>query len=308
MTPFKSSKRHGADRGFIVVAVLWILGALAALAAIYALYVKETAAAFSVHNDRLQGQALAQAGVELAVYQLTAIPESRPSRGQLLFRLGGANVSVKFSSENARIDLNAAPKDLLAGFFKSLGARPEEAAYFAERIALWRAAPGPGGGDEENSLYRVAGKPYGPRRGPFQHINELGLVLGLPPVLVERALPYLTVYSGQPEINVLNAPPEVLAAMPGLTPELLHEFLAQRAAAPQDVLRARLGGAARFVTVQASNATRMLVDVRLDGTRRHRAEVVVLLLNGDTEPYRVLSWRDEIDDPPANDRTRASAK
>src|SRR5207244_3306495 len=98
-------------------------------------------------------------------------------------------------SENARIDLNAVPKDLLAGLFKSLGARAEEADSFAERIVAWRTRLIGGATDEEASLYRAAGKPYGPRRGPFQHINELGLVLGLPPVLVERALPYLTVYS-----------------------------------------------------------------------------------------------------------------
>ena len=299
---------RSASHGFIVVAVLWILGALAALAAIYALYVRETAAAFSVHNDRLQGQALAQAGVELAVYQLTMIPESRPSSGQLSFRLGGASVNVDFSSENARIDLNAAPRDLLAGLFRSLGARPDEADQFAARIVGWRTPLVAGASDDEDSLYRAAGKPYGPRRGPFQHVNELGLVLGLPPVLIEYALPHLTVYSGRPEINVLNAPAEVLAAMPGMTPQWLPEFMAYRAAAPQDVLRARLGPAARFVTVQASNATRMLVDVRLDATRRHRAEVVVLLLTGDTEPYRVLSWRDEIGEAQANGPARASAR
>ena len=53
-----------------------------------------------------------------------------------------------------------------------------------------------------------------------------------PPLLLERALPFVTVYSGQPEINVLTAPIEVLAAMPGLTPEMLHNYMTTRTGAP----------------------------------------------------------------------------
>src|SRR5947209_14020035 len=104
-----------SSRGFIIVAVLWIVAALATLASIYALYVRETAAAFAGHHDRLEAQALALAGVELAVYQITAIPDRRPSQGHLRFRMGTAEVIVDYRSESARIDLNLAPKELLAG-------------------------------------------------------------------------------------------------------------------------------------------------------------------------------------------------
>ncbi len=293
-----SGRRGGGCDGFIVVAVLWLIAALATLAAIYSLSVRETAAAFSGRDDRLLAQALAQAGVELAVQQMTAIPEARPSHGGASLRLGGADIAVEFRSENGRIDLNAAPREVLAGLFTSLGARREDAEGFAERITAWRTPPTAGTADEEASLYRVAGKRYGPRRSLFQHVNELALVLGLQGALLDRALPYLTVYSGQPEVNVLTAAPEVLAALPGLTPERLHDFILQREIAPQDVLRARLGPTARYVTAQAGNSVRITVDVRFDAQRRARSEVVALVLNGDVEPYRVLSWRDEIEEPP----------
>ena len=283
------------SRGFIVVAVLWIVAALATLASIYALYVRETAAAFAGHNDRLEAQALALAGVELAVYQITAIPDRRPTQGHLRFRMGTAEVTVDYRSESARIDLNLAPKEILAGLFVALGAKREDAAAYADHIAAWRSPPTPGTADAEASLYSAAGKDYGPRRGPFQHTNELALVLGVPPTLIDRALPYLTVYSGQAEINVLDAAPEVIAALPGVTPEWLNVLLVQRDGAPQDVLRARLGPAARYVTVQASKANRVMVEVRFDPKRRLRSEAVVLLLDGDAEPFRVLSWRDDID-------------
>src|SRR5262245_8634976 len=279
--------------GFIVVAVLWLMAALATLAVIYSLSVRESAAAFSTRDDRVRAQALTQAGVELAVAHMTAIPEARPSFGRASLRLGGAALAIEFHAENGRIDLNAAPPEVFAGLFVGFGARPEDAAGLAERIAAWRTPPRAGSTDDEAALYRVAGKRYGPRRGMFQHVNELALVLGLPSPLLDRALPYLTVYSGQQEINVLTAAPEVLAALPGLTPGGIHDLMLSRANIPEDVLRARLGPVARYVTAQAGNSVRITVDISFDARGRTRSEVVALVLPNDVAPYRVLSWRDQ---------------
>src|SRR5262249_16838376 len=249
MARFKSIRAPKTSRGFIVVAVLWIIAPLATLASMYALYVRETSAAFVGQDDRLEAQALARAGVELAVYQLTAIPDRRPVQGQFRFRMGSAEVAVQYRCESGRIDLNLGPKELFAGLFAALGARREDAAEYADRIVAWRTPPTSGAADPtadaEGSLYSAAGKAYRPPPGPFQHTEELALVLGLPQVLVDRALPHLTVYSGQAEVNLLAATPEVLAALPGVTPDWLHVLLDQRQGAPQDVLRARLGPAAR---------------------------------------------------------------
>jgi general secretion pathway protein K len=132
-------------------------------------------------------------------------------------------------------------------------------------------------------------------------VNELALVLGLSTSMIDRALPYLTVYSGRAEVNVLSAAPEVLAALPGMTPDRLQLMVAQRGGAPQDILRAQLGMAAQYATVQPSKANRVTVDVQIPGSRRVRSEGVILLLEGDTEPFRVLSWRDDIEQPGSNE-------
>jgi general secretion pathway protein K len=292
MPPFKILFCQRSSDGFIVVAVLWILAALATLATTYAVYVNATAFALADYDVRLQAQELAMAGVELAVYQLTENPEAQPAEGKFGFRLGNADVAVDFRSESGRIDLNFAPKQLLVGLFTVLGTEPEAAEDFADRIIAWRT-PAPKTADSEAFLYRTAGKSYGPRRGPFQHVSELGLVLGLTSDLIDRALPYLTVYSGQPEVNVLNATPEVLAALPGVAPGRIELLLAQREGAPRDILNAQLGAAAQYVTVQSSKANRVTVDVRFDTKRRMRSEAVVLLLDDDVAPFRLLSWRDE---------------
>jgi len=282
-----------ADAGFIIVAVLWLLGALATLAVIYSLYLNQSALAFNDHNERLQAQAMAMAGVEVAVYRMTETPDRRPLSGQFSFRQGSAVIEVAFNSESGRIDLNFAPKEVLAGLFLGLGVPRNSALEFADRIVGWRTPLNGGADDGEAAIYQAAGKSYGPRHGPFQHINELGLLAGLPPWLIDRALPYLTVYSGRAEVNVLNAAPEVLAALPGITPALLQQLLTQRVGAPQDVLRAQLGIAANYVSLRPSAANRVTVEVRFPTGRRIRSEAVVFLLDKDTQPYRVLSWHDE---------------
>jgi general secretion pathway protein K len=297
-------KRTKAD-GFIVVAVLWILGALATLASIYAVYVVDTATAFGVHDDRLQAEAIVSAGLELTAYQVTAIPEARPTRGAFDVRIGSASVAVDFRSEAARIDLNAAPKELLAGLFAALGARRDDADVYADRVIGWRSTP-PEGQDPEAAAYRTAGRRYAPRGSRFPHVAELGLVLGLPPALVERALPFVTVYSGKPTINLFDAAPEVVAALPGMTPDRLHVVLAQRRAGPQNAefLLSQLGPAQTHATAEGSKAVRVTVRIAFDNGRRMSSEVVILLYDDGPEPFGVLSWRDELDEPPPDDRPR----
>jgi general secretion pathway protein K len=254
----------------------------------------------SINDDRVQADALVTAALELTAYRLTSFDvDSRPSRGDFVFRLGRANVAVEFRSETARVDLNSAPKDLLAGLFAGLGVPSSAAGYYADRIIAWRSPRNPDGPDDEPSAYRNAGMSYGPRQAPFAHVGELGLVLGMPPALVERAMPFVTVFSGRGEVNVLDAAPEVVAAIPGMTPDRLYAVLSQRGTGPQNAqfVQRLLGQEQPGVTTEASKAIRVAVRVDFDKNRRTRAEAVILLLDDSEEPFRVLSWRDDFDGP-----------
>ena len=291
-------RRGTGDDGFIVVAALWILGALATLATVYSVYVINTATALSVQDESLQAESLTNAAVELAAYRMSMTPQARPKHGRFGFRLGKAGVAVEFRTETARIDLNLAPPELLAGLFTALGTRPDLAAAHAARIVAWRSPVTAGSVDDETAAYRTAGLRYGPRHGPFPHTGELSLVLGLPEPLVERALPFLTVYSGVPAIDPLEAAPEVVAALPGMTPERLYAILGERNVAPQ-AAQALLGPAQGMVTDDGGKAARVTARINFDNGRRMGAEVVILLNDGDGEPYYVLSWRDQPDVPNA---------
>jgi general secretion pathway protein K len=294
MTRKVPSVTAASERGFVLVAVLWILAALSALVTIFAVYLSNSAHALALNDVAVQTEALVSASLELTAYQLSvAGDKARPSQGAFQLRLGDANVNVSFVSEAGRIDLNLASKELLAGLFSGLGARGEDAAQYADRIVGWRRPPKAESAEDEVSLYRAAGLAYSPRRAPFAHVNELALVLGLPAALVDRALPFVTIFSGSQKVNVLVAAPEVLAALPGMTPSGLKQFLTERPALPENMaaIATALGPAQASATIEKSKIFRILTRVNFDNGRRTSTEVVIGLKGGD-DPYRVLSWQD----------------
>ena len=297
-----ASRAIRSTRGFIVVAVLWILAALSALVLIYLTYVTNTAVVVAGSADRIKAEALVTAGVELAVYQLTTLKQGLvPTSGTFNARVGAGKINVTFRSEAARVDLNAAPKSLLSGLMIGLGAAPADAATYADRIFAWRSPTEAGDDDPENSFYRTSGAAYLPRHAPFPEPEELWLVRGIPPFLIERMLPFVTVFSNLASVNILDAAPQVVAALPGMTPENLQAVLAQRgdpAFDPQSLV----GLAGAGATLEGSKAYRITVATEFGGGRHGGAEVVILLLERGDEPYHVLSWRNVSDGSTAPQR------
>jgi general secretion pathway protein K len=296
-----NTKSEGqADSGFVLVAVLWILAALATLASIYSVYAVNTATASHVADDRVQAEASIRAGVEMAVFKQLAVPEpARPSHGAFNLRVGRTSVAVRFLSEAARIDLNAAPTDLLAGLFAAVGVDSTHAGTFADRVIGWRTKADAGAPSKEAKLYGELGVPYPPRQAPFDNALEVSLLPGLPQPVVERVLPFVTVFSGLPGIDVTTADSTVLTALPGMTPQILGTVLKARAADPGDgpALLALLGPAKSHATADKSKAVRAAIDVGLANGRHVHAEVVFRLTDKGDEPYDLLYWRDDFDGP-----------
>jgi general secretion pathway protein K len=286
--------------GFILVVVLLILMALASLGSIYSLYSLNTAAASLVPEDRLRAEAAIRAGVELTVYQLLSTPEpARPTHGVFSARIGDVTMKVAFVSEGARIDLNTAPKEMLSGLFASFGIAKEKADAYADRVVGWRTRADANAAtiNKEAADYKAAGMPYAPRQAPFDSVLELNLVMGLPSGLSERVMPFVTVYNGKPSIDVVNAEPRVLSALPGVTPAMLADFLSARKKGEDGKsLLARLGAASGAATIELAKGIRASFVVQLK-KRRVSAEVVFALKVGAEEPYDILYWRDDFDGP-----------
>ena len=312
-----------SERGFVIIAVLWILVALSTLVMIFSVYLSNSARALGVADTSIAKDALVSASLELTAYQLLLTDEkSRPAQGSFRFRLDNADVLVTFTSEAARVDLNAAPKQMLANLFEVLGAQQQAAAEVAERIVGWRTPPKNGAANDEEALYFASGLTYSPRQAPFAHVNELSLVLGGSPAMVERALPYVTVFSRSADVDVLIAAPEVIAALSGMTPEALNDFLKQRSSLPRDkaAIAAALGPAKAAGILPQTKSFRVLTTLRFDNGRRMSSEAVIALSaekgkeqdknkdpgrssnnnsdkvnskDKDKGPYTILSWQDD---------------
>jgi general secretion pathway protein K len=181
----------------------------------------------------------------------------------------------------------------LTGIFRVVGVEADEARRHAARVVDWRDDDDQlvEEGGAEVTAYRAVGRLDGPRNGPFIHVAELALVLGIPKNVAAAVAPYVTVASGSEMINPLLADPPVLMAIPGLKEDQVRQFLDDRVfrnMAPNDLV-ARLGPVEDYVTVQTSNAVRYEGRVRFTRNER-RFEAVVTVTSGDTEPYRILAW------------------
>ncbi len=114
--------------------------------------------------------------------------------------MNDADVAVSFTSEAARIDLNLAAPEMLAGLFAGLGAPQAVGDGAAQSIVAWRErASAKGGANASTQLNGgntngTASLDKGETRSMFAHANELTLVEGIPPALIERALPFVTVF------------------------------------------------------------------------------------------------------------------
>ncbi len=215
--------------------------------------------------------------------------------------LGGAEVRISIHDESGKIDLNAAPDELLRGLFRTAEWTDPDGGIAAlddgEADALVDAVRDYADDDDltrlngaEDRDYAAAGLPWDAKDAPFEAVEELQQVLGMTPLLYEAVAPALTVHSGQEGIDSDVAPGAVLRALPGTDAEGVENYLSARAAAPE-------GAGPAFVTAEGfgtrsrSRFFTVRAESRLDNGAIFVREAVVALGGGRRQAYRLLSWK-----------------
>ena len=285
-------KRLARQRGSMLLVVLFLAGLLGVFAAVAASVMHAAADSSRTFAQGVRADEAMRGAMDYVIGQTgQAILQSR---GTAAVQLGRTKVLLSVHDEASRIDLNHAPPELLAGIFRQVGVPSDVAAMYAARIVDWRDADdklSPNGGAERGA-YRAAGRADGPRNGPFLHVAELALVLGIPMRTAAAVAPYVTVANGRDKINPMFADPPVLLAIPGVNDGRVRDFLAQRdqAGAQPKSLISRLGPVQNFVTEENGLAVRFEGRVVLDDNDVRRYEVLASVRSGDSEPYRILAW------------------
>jgi general secretion pathway protein K len=210
------------ERGFVLLIVIWVTGLLALISASFAVAMRTHIKVTANTIENARAEALADAGVQLAIMDLLATRTNRSREGRFAVD-GTATVCraptgdllrIAVEDEAGKVDLNMANERLLTTLLQGLGASSGEASAHADRILDFRDA------DDERRLagaeqpeYRAAGLVHGPKNAAFHTIEELEQVLGVPAGWMGRLRRLVTVYSGQPGIDPSVAPIDLLGAL-----------------------------------------------------------------------------------------------
>lgn len=218
--PRPADKRQ---RGFVLLAVLSALGLLAVVAASFTQIARSHVKGVHAAEESARAEALADAGIQLVILDLIGAREKAPSQRRFPLdaepvhcRLGDAGVrlTIAVQDEAGKVDINIATEPLLralvAGVRIPLGdAKIDAILDFRDQDNDRR----PDGAEREE--YKAAGRPFGPRNGPFLAIEEISTVLGVSQADADRLLPFVTIYSGLQAIDV------------NVAPQALVDFIAQ---------------------------------------------------------------------------------
>lgn len=282
--------------GFVLIAVLWILAALAGLIGAYVAYALTMAQSADFYLRRVGAEAALSGALELAVYDLSRMePRTRPPQGVFDYRIGATNAQVRYAAETLRLDLNKASLESLASLLAEFGAGRAFAERYAQRILGWREKSDGQGAGMEDLSYRAAGVSYMPRHGPFQSVEELWDVQDIPPDVVARIAPLVTVYGGrekwrtdeQNEGKTTDAPVTSGRPASGL-PQAQGAGNPESASAGANPNARPEGGQEGEQTLKPTRFEIRVVDSQ---GRVNMAEVVAIGTRDGDGPYNVLLWR-----------------
>jgi len=309
---------RGAQGSALPIVVV-LLGTVAALVAVVSRSVSGGAVEAAVLLDEGRAESALQSGIDVGVAGILKLG-ARVRVAETAVDLIDSQLFVRASNESARIDLNTSPRPLLARLIRESGVIPGAADALAARILDWRGGPGAQQGMEgpaaasqrttspATTSSASAVPPHlnsttGPAAGRavraervFVHPMQLASIGGFSNALVARMMPFLTVANTVGNIDPDLASDEVLAAL-GASPERIDAFreMRRRGATSRETAVELLGIPKSLVTADAAQGWRIEITSTPRSGRVRYSEAVVVLLNNDTQPYRLLYVMDDLD-------------
>jgi general secretion pathway protein K len=268
--------RADRQRGIVLVVVLWLVVLITVIASSHARNMRiETTLAFN-HVGTAKARALAEAGINRAIMELfvsntdTRWPLNGTAR-QIQLDSGRVNIAIRDAS--GLLDLNTADPAQLEAVLEAAGTEEATRLRLVDAILDWRDKDSLRRlhGAEDND-YRHAGLDWGSRDGLFASVDELRYVLDMTHELFERLAPYLTVHSGQNDVNLKYAPPWLFSALTSRELESTES----------------LAG----VDTQPAGPFHITAWATSHSGARASVEAVLSIARTGEEPYTILSWHE----------------
>jgi general secretion pathway protein K len=205
------------DRGFTFLIVIWVLSIFVVLALVFGAAVSSHIKITRNTIENAKAEALADAGIGLAVIEMTAWRAnplrqswlSDANRSKRCSVEGGGWLRLIAEDESGKIDLNIADERLVEAALLAAGISADDVTRYSQRIVDYRDSDSlrrPQGAEAEE--YRERGL-AGPKNFPFDVIEEVEQVIDMPLGLADALRPYVTVYSGQVTVNLQLAHPRL---------------------------------------------------------------------------------------------------
>ncbi len=323
---------RSAERGVILVALLWILTAVSVIALTFAREGFVEVAVARNTRDLTQAYYVARAGIAAAVFrlwqrrfvppvrgiELETVPDPL-DQGKVVGTAGDGEYEVEVQDESGKINLNMAGEEQLRALMEALAIPKQDADVIVDSILDWRDPDNLHHlNGAEDDYYLTLDPPYRAKNGRFDAVEELLLVRGVTPdyfyghqeAAADGTMTYryglarcFTVYSNRAQINVNYAPLPVLLSIPGMPPEAAQWIYERRRAKLfgnlQDVtkeLPANLGTSAQFLATTDTGIYTLTSYGRMRNSKVRRVIRAVVNLTDAREPnrYRVIYWNENV--------------
>ncbi|CAB1274321.1 type II secretion system minor pseudopilin [Candidatus Nitrosacidococcus tergens] len=224
--------RDSKNCGIALVIVLWVITLVAVIASSFTYTVRIETNLATHLTEQAEARALAEGGIVYAAFDLQRPMGTRqftPDGTPYSWLINDNAVAISIQDVSGLIDINTGNVNLFIGLLITIGIPNEEIFSLIDKIKDWIDPDDirqPQGAERQD--YIAAGLPYGPKNGSFESIIELQQVLGMTSDLYQQIAPFVTVFSKQGGVNPSVAPPEVLMAIPGTTPDLIESYMQAR--------------------------------------------------------------------------------
>ena len=290
------------QRGMALMVTLWICVLLSVIVSSFSFSSRTEMIQTRALLDRVQARYAAQAGVHMAVYQLSHRDRELVWQGDgRLYSapFEQADLEIRIHNDSGKLNLNRVDADTLHRLLTSLNLQ-QPVQPLVDRILDWRDRDhDPRLEGAEDDAYRAAGYAYGAKDAPFQTLDELQQVMGIDYNLYRRLAPALTLYSSRTRPNLSVAPRAVLLSLPDVDQSFADTFIQHRQDRQADepllalpdgkVPPLRRGGKVYTIAVNArlNNGAWAEVTATVRLNRRQRSG---------HQPFTVLAWRENFFD------------
>ncbi|HRD65354.1 MAG TPA: type II secretion system protein GspK [Candidatus Competibacter sp.] len=229
---------RGAQRGMVLIIVLWIVTLLAVMAGGFAYSMRVETRLATGAVERARARALAEAGVAFGLaWQLDQEASRKywPPNGDLHeWTFGGGRLQIRITNANGLVSLNTADPDLLKALFAGTGASSHELDRLVEAVLDWRESDRQGvPGGVHRAGGRMARGWLGSTKGRFESIEELQQIEGVTREVYERIADGVTAFSNHVGVNPELAPAGLLRAL-GLDERTVADYVSARVRAAAD--------------------------------------------------------------------------